>query len=399
MLLPPIRTPKSELDQRIHCFKQMLEANGIAAALILQNTDLFYFAGTIQQSHLFIPVDGEPLLMVRKSVERATAESAIQHIVPLASPKEILAILRAHGAKVPSVLGMELDVLPANLYLGYRQRFSGIDIRDVSPLIRLCRTVKSGYEIEQIRKAAALADQVAASVPDYLAPGITEIELAGQIEAKARKLGHQGIVRMRLWGSEMFYGHLMSGPAAAVKSYLASPTGGMALSPAVAQGPGFRPIAAHEPVLFDYVFAYQGYLADHTRIFCIGDLPDYLTRAHQGMLDVQALIKAEAKPGVAAGEIYAMAVERARELGFAENFMGVGPRRIRFVGHGIGLELDEYPFLAEGQELKLQEEMILAVEPKLILPGKGVVGIENTHRVTASGLEQLTCYEEGITRV
>jgi Xaa-Pro aminopeptidase len=294
---------------------------------------------------------------------------------------------------------MELDVLPANLYLGYRQRFAGVDIRDVSHWIRLCRSVKSTYEIEQVRKAAALADQVAASVPEYLTPGITEIELAGKIEAKARKLGHQGVIRMRLWGSEMFYGHLMSGPAAAVKSYLASPTGGMALSPAVAQGPGFRPIQAHEPILFDYVFAYQGYLADHTRIFCIGALPDELVRAHHCMLDVQALIKSQAKPGVAAGEIYAMAVEKVRQQGYEDNFMGVGPRRIRFVGHGIGLELDEYPFLAEGQKLKLQEDMILAVEPKLILPGQGVVGIENTHRVMESGLEQLTCYEEGITSV
>jgi Xaa-Pro aminopeptidase len=396
MLLPQARTPKSELDRRIHRFKEKLEENGIGAALILQNTDLFYFAGTIQQSHLFIPVDGEPLLMVKKSLERAQAESAIEHIVPLASPKEIPDLLSAHGARMPKVLGMELDVLPANLYLGYRQRFAGVDIQDVSHWIRLCRAVKSDYEIAQIRKAAALADQVAACVPEFLEPGISEIELAGKIEARARKLGHQGVVRMRLWGSEMFYGHLLSGPAAAVKSFLASPTGGMALSPAVAQGPGFKPIAAHEPVLFDYVFAHQGYLADHTRIFSIGELPDDLVRAHQSMLDLQETIKTSARPGVAAGEIYALAVENARCAGYEDNFMGVGPRRIRFVGHGIGLELDEYPFLAQGQEMLLKEQMILAVEPKLIFPGRGVVGIENTHRVTESGLEQLTCHPEGI---
>ena len=226
---------------------------------------------------------------------------------------------------------------------------------------------------------------------------MTEIDLAGQVEAYARRLGHQGLVRMRSWGSEMFYGHLLTGASAAVPSYLASPTGGTGPSPAVAQGAGFTAIARNEPILVDYVFALNGYLADHTRIFALGPLPDDLMSAHAAMCDIQEEIKAASKPGVKAGYIYDLATELAAKAGYSEHFMGVGPQRIRFVGHGIGLELDEYPILAHGQEMALQEGMIIAFEPKLIFPGKGVVGIENTLLMTDQGFEQLTRYPDEVT--
>jgi Xaa-Pro aminopeptidase len=201
---------------------------------------------------------------------------------------------------------------------------------------------------------------------------------------------------MRLWGSELHYGHLMAGPSAAVLSFLSSPTGGTGVSPAYAQSAGLRPIQKHEPVLVDYVFVLNGYMSDHARIFSLGNLPDDLIRAHEAMLKVQTFIKKEAKPKVKAGKLYDIALELTKELGYEKYFMGVGDRRIRFVGHGIGLELDEYPFLAKGQELELEEGMTIALEPKLIFPGKGVVGIENTHVVTGEGLKQLTHFDEKV---
>jgi len=292
---------------------------------------------------------------------------------------------------------LELDVLPTNMYFNYQRLFQGSDLVDLSQPIRLMRAVKSEYEISIMRRAAELSDQVAGHVPNILREGMSELELAGKVEAEARKLGHQGVVRMRLWGSEMFYGHLMSGPTAAAPSYLASPTGGVGASPAIAQGPSYRTIQRNEPVLVDYVFAYNGYLSDHTRIFSLGSLPQELIDAHAAMLEVQQMVKQIAKPGVASGTLYDQALAKANELGYAENFMGAaGRERIRFVGHGIGLEVDEYPFLSAGQNLKLQEGMTIALEPKLIFPGKGVVGIENTHVVRQDGLEQLGQFEEEI---
>ncbi|MBS3809926.1 MAG: aminopeptidase P family N-terminal domain-containing protein, partial [Desulfobacterales bacterium] len=223
----PMRyTPLSELEARQEKLRQHLRKENIDGALILQKADLFYFSGTAQQANLYIPADGEPVLMVRKDFKRASAESAVENIVSFSGPGEIPGILRQHGLAVPERLGMELDVIPANLYFSFAQIFDNTDIRDISTAIRMIRAVKSDYEIGRIREAAGFSDRLAASVPGLLKEGIPEIELAGQIEAEARKMGHQGIVRMRLWGSELFYGHVMAGPSAAVPSYLASPTGG-----------------------------------------------------------------------------------------------------------------------------------------------------------------------------
>lgn len=389
-------TPAAELNRRTAALQSKMAAENIDGILVVQNADLFYLSGTSQQAHLYIPAQGQPILMARKDFERACAESGLERIVPLPGPRQIPAILADHGYPLPKTLGLEGDVLPANLYFAFEKIFAGCRVVDAAALIRMVRAIKSEYEIAMITRAAGLADQVASCMTEFLQAGITELELAGKIEARARKLGHQGIIRMRLWGSELFYGHLMSGPSAAIPSYLASPTGGAGTSPAFAQGAGFRIIRRNEPVLLDYVFACDGYLADHTRIFSIGDLPDELKQAHDAMLTIQELIKAAAKPGVPAGDLYDLAVASAGKKGLGDYFMGTGDQKVRFIGHGIGIELDEFPFLAKGQTLALESGMVVALEPKIILPQKGVVGIENTHVVTANGLRQLTVFEEAI---
>ncbi|UCE52452.1 MAG: aminopeptidase P family protein [Desulfobacterales bacterium] len=399
MYTSELNTPKSELDHRIVKLQDHLIKQNIDGALIIQRVDLFYFSGTIQQANLYIPADGNPILLVVKSSERARAESAIDRIVTMKSPTTIPQILKRNGYDLPGTLGLELDVLPANLYFNYQSIFESAEIVDVSYAIRLIRAVKSAYELNLMRQAGKLSDEVAAQVPHLLREGMTELELAGKVEAEARKRGHQGVVRMRLFGSEMFYGHLMSGAAGALPSFLSSPTGGMGPSPAMAQSAGFKTIRRHEPVMVDYIFALNGYYSDHARIFSLGKLPEDLMAAYAVALELQEMIKKMAKPGVRSGEIYDYALEKTRAWGYADHFMGFGPERIRLVGHGIGLEVDEFPFLAAGQNLKLQQGMTLALEPKLIFPGKGVIGLENSHIVTVDGLEQLNSFTEEIVIV
>jgi len=274
--------PKEEIHNRIGNLQEELRKKGIDGGLIIQKTDLFYFAATAQQGWLYVPAEGDALLMIFKDVERAAVESPLP-VISLASPKKIPDVLQERGCRLPTVLGMELDVLPANLYFQYADIFKGVRVVDISTEVRLIRAIKSEYEIGLLREAAALSDKVSAKVPEILREGMTEVELAGQLEAYARSLGHQGIVRMRLWGSELFYGHLLSGSDAAIPSYLASPTGGAGVSPLIGQGAGFKKIARNEPVLVDYVFAWQGYISDHARIFSLGPLPDDLMQAHAAM--------------------------------------------------------------------------------------------------------------------
>ncbi len=335
--------------------------------------------------------------MVFKDFDRARQESPLAQVVPIGSPRKLPEILASHGLSSPRVLGLELDVLPTNLYFQYQNIFENSTLTDVSTEIRLIRAVKSDYEIDCIMQAARGSDLVCAKVSELLSEGKTELQLAGELESYARSLGHQGIVRMRLWGAEMFYGHLLSGADGAVPSYLASPTGGKGPSKLTGQGAGFNKIQRNEPILVDYVFALNGYLSDHTRIFCLGELPEELLEAHDAMLDIQERVVKHAKPGIASGDVYELMISLAEEKGYGEWFMGIGERRIRFTGHGIGLELDEFPFLAKGQELELERNMIIALEPKLIIPGKGVVGIENTHQVTDQGLVPLTRSPDTIT--
>ena len=391
--------PRSELIHRIERLQQRLRDDSMDAAMVLQNVDRFYFAGTIQQGQLYIPAQGAPILFIRKSAERARSESALDEVVPIKSPRRIPGLLQDRGLPAPATLGMELDVLPVNLYRTFQELFDGCRITDVSPAIRRVRSVKSAYEIERIRKATELADALLGRVGDMIEAGMTEMDLAGRVEGEARRMGHQGIVRMRLWGSEVFYGHLMAGPGAAVPSFLASPTGGVGPGPAVAQGASMAVIQRHQPILVDYTFAVDGYLSDQTRIFSLGRLPAALRDGYAAMVTVQETVKDAARAGVQAGEVYEKALNQAESLGVGDRFMGSGPDRIRFVGHGVGLELDELPFLAHGQKTLLEAGMTVAVEPKLIIPDVGVVGIENTHLVTGDGLETLNRFPDEIIEI
>jgi Xaa-Pro aminopeptidase len=336
--------------------------------------------------------------MVRKDPDRARMESPLKEVVPISRMSQIGEELARRGVSI-SRLGLELDVLPAAVYLRLAGMFDGVEIVDVSDDIRRVRAVKSDFEIERMRQAAAFSDRLAERLPALIKEGMPEIELAGLIEAEARRLGHQGIVRMRMFGGELFYGHLMAGAAGAVKSFLSSPTGGPGMHPSIAQGSSFRPIRKNEPILFDYAFVYGGYISDHTRIFVLGELPPALVEGHAAMLSVQERLREAGKPGARTGDLYALALEEAVSLGVDQWFMGHGGNRIRFVGHGVGLELDEYPFLAHGQTLPLEAGMTVALEPKLVIPEKGVVGVENTHLVTETGMVPLSAATDEIRPV
>jgi Xaa-Pro aminopeptidase len=334
--------------------------------------------------------------MAQKSYDRARRESRLELIIPLKSLKQIPDLIEAYTQRRPNRLGMELDVMPVNTYRSYQALLDGTELLDCSTIIRQLRSVKSPYELNVIRRAARASIDIYQAVPDLLVEGMSEIELAAQLEAITRRKGHQGIVRVHNWNEEIYFGHLMAGENAAVPSYMSSPTGGPGINTAAAQGPGKRPIGAGEPILVDILYAPDGYLVDQTRIYAIGKVREDLLRAHQAMLAVQEAIMEEAKPGVTGDDLWNLAVSVAEKWNLANHFQGCGNDRVRFVGHGVGLELDELPILAGGQNDPLEAGMVIAVEPKAIFPGRGVVGIENTHIVTADGLERITTYPDQI---
>lgn len=391
-----ILTPQSELEARLSKLQQALSRQGLDGALIMEASDLYYFTGTAQQAFLFVPAAGSPILWVKKSFSRVQQESPLADIRPLRSLRELPAGLRDAGFPAGGRLGLELDVLPALQYLRFQESLAPAVLADVSEIIRRLRMVKSPYELAIMRRAALLAAEVLDEVKAALRPGLMEVELAAILEAAARRRGHQGTVRMRGFNQVLHFGHVLAGASATIPSSMESPTGGRGLNPAVPHGAGYHRIAPHEPVLVDFVMAVDGYLVDQTRILCLGQPAPELAQAHQLALEIEAQLAAALRPGQLAGELFPLAERLAGEAGLLNHFMGFGPDRVPFVGHGIGLELDELPPLAKGVNLALEAGTTLALEPKFNFPGQGVVGVEDTFVVTENGAEVLTQPERGI---
>ena len=383
--------PMSEIANRIVSLQAHLESNAVDLAIIRQNADLFYFSGTVQDAHLLVPASGQPILVVRRDVGRAEAQSPVRPVVAMQSLKELLpAVERTCGGKVLRRIGMELDVLPANTFFFYDEKlFPRQEIVDISALVRQVRMVKSGWEIEMMRGAAAISRAVADAVPSLLQEGVTELELSVELERVARRAGHLGLVRLRGFNMDMYFGHILSGPEAAVSSYADAPTGGVGLSPAFGQGPSLRRIGRNEVVSVDTMLNYNGYLNDQTRNFALGHPPSQLLEAYQLVREIHAGMCSRAIPGAITGDLYDWAWQEVTRLGRQDFFMGADTARVKFIGHGLGIEVDEFPFIAQGQKLALQTNMTFAFEPKFIIPGVGIAGLENTYVVTDGGLESL----------
>ncbi|MDA8234661.1 MAG: Xaa-Pro peptidase family protein [Clostridia bacterium] len=393
------RTPATEINQRITKLQEVMQLQGLDGAIIVQNIDLFYYTGTIQNSQLFIPAEGKPVLLVRRVYQRAKEESPLENIQPLTSLKKLPELLAGMGFTGLKKLGFELDVLPYNNVILYQQLFPGVELWDISPAIRNQRAVKSAYEIEILKRAGQIHYEVFRQVPEFLKAGITEVELAGKFEAVARAMGHQGLVRIRGFNQDLTYGCCVSGADAAVAGFFDGPVSGAGLSPAYPNGGGQKRIVRGQPVILDYSGIVDGYIVDQTRIFSVGPVSEKLRRAHREAVEIQEAIVEIAKPGTPCGELYDLAANMAEKCGLADHFQGYKENQVKFVGHGVGLELDEMPVIAKGVKTLLEPGMVFALEPKFVFPGEGVVGIENTFVVTPDGVERLTLNPDELVEI
>jgi Xaa-Pro dipeptidase len=393
------QTPVDELARRAAALQQHLAKQDLDAALITQNVDLFYLTGSMQSGVVIVPAEGRPLYAVRRVLERARRESALGQIVPLPNLRQLPNVVADAVGRPIRRIGMELDVLPVLVRDRFAAALNGIAIDDISSAIRTVRSVKSDFELEKMRAAARLAERMLAVGIEQIREGMTELDLGSRAEAAARREGHQGVVRVRGWNQEVYFGVLLSGDGAAVPSFPDLPLGGEGLGPAMPFGAGRRRIVAGEPVIFDYTAALDGYICDQTRTLVIGALPDRLARAHDAALEILSDVSASIRPGVLPQHLYRLAVGRAQALGYAESFMGQGPHRARFVGHGIGLELDEWPVLADSFTDPLEPGQVVCVEPKLVFPGEGAVGIEDEFAVTPDGAVRLTLPDQRLFSV
>lgn len=391
-------TPKAEIDTRIDTFQQKLRRQELDGAFMLLNSDLFYFTGTVQNSYLYVPASGEPVLMIKKSLRRGQEESQLKNIVPIKHPKEIPGILASFNYNNLKKIGMELDVLPVNLYQTYKNMFAGAEFSDVSPLIKEIRGIKSPYEIQLISNALAVVNEGFLAVPAFLQEAMPEIEVAALFEAELRKRGYSGCCKMRSFNQDFFYGNVCSGNSGFSPSYFDGPVGGTGVSLSYPLGAGWKKINRNETVYIDYTCVIDGYTGDQARMFCMGELTPKMVKAFEDALLIQTEILKVIKPGTPAEEPYLLALKMAGEMGYADHFMGYKNDQVKFVGHGIGLELDEWPIFAKGIKTPILPGMTFALEPKFIFP-EGAIGTENSFVMTEEGPKYLSVTPDVITYI
>lgn len=383
--------PTSEILTRQASFQELLAAAGIDLALIRQAADLYYYSGIIVDGILALGSEGEPLLLVRRPQHLRQERELPYPVAFYRDMKEIPAILSQVGLGHYGAIGLELDVMPAVLFRRFQEKlFPHRTLLDLSPLIRRQRMVKSPYEIAQISRAAHILDQALEGATALIKPGLTELELAAALEYRLRLSGHQGLVRTRTWNLEMFFGHVISGVAGLQAAYVDTPSGGTGFSHGFPQGAGTKPLAPGEPISVDIAACVNGYIADETRMYVIGDLP---TAAWEALALVEKLFgiyEAEARPGVLPGDLYQRLLDEVSASGHRNQFMGLGKDQVAFLGHGVGLELDEFPIIGPRFPYPLAADMVIAFEPKFFLPDIGMVGFEDTGRITPDGVDWLT---------
>ncbi len=384
--------PKDEILNRIERLKQLMGLNGLDYVLILQNADIFYFSGILQQGFILIPLKGESIYFVRRNIELAKKYSPLK-VERLKSNKQILEYIDDN-----TTVGMELDVLPFQILKGYEKILKVVNakIEDCSAIIKEVRQIKSELEINFIRKAGLIIKNVFMELKNFIESNKTEYEILCYAQNIAIKNYHQGFMRMRGFNQEMYFGHILSGESGITFGYPNAPTSGFGIYPSFPQGSGFRKVKRGEIVSVDLVGCYNGYHCDQTRPFAVGIIKREYYENFNRVKEIIEYLEDFIKPGVLWEEAYFKANEIAKKMGVEKNFMGYKEDKVKFIGHGVGVEVDEQPFLAPGFKKEFKENMVMAIEPKLFFPVLGVIGIENTYLVTKDGLERLTPCENKI---
>lgn len=379
-----------ELKLRRDKIRALMVQQGIDAALIICNVNLIYTYGRVVSGYLYLPLNAPARLFIKRPNDIEG-----EHIHPIRKPEQITELLKECGLPLPAKLMLEGDELSFTEYNRLAACFPETEVVPCgTALIRQARSVKTPIEIEMFRRSGAAHTKAYEQIPSVYQPGMTDRQLSIEIERLMRLEGCLGIFRVFGQSMEIFMGSLLAGDNAAVPSPYDFALGGKGLDPSLPGGVSGTLLQAGQCFMVDMGGNFYGYMGDMSRVFSIGRLPEQAYTAHQTCIEIQEEIAAMAKPGTVCEDMYNKAIEIVTKAGFADYFMGVD-QKAKFIGHGIGLEINEMPVLAPRMKQELEPGMVFALEPKIVLPGIGPVGIENSWAVTTDGLEKLTlCKEE-----
>jgi Xaa-Pro aminopeptidase len=384
-----VNTEDKDIQIRWGRVQALMEEQQAEACLIASFVNIYYLTGRIFDGYVYVPREGEVIYFVRKA---GTFEDS--KTISIRKPEDIPTLLKDRNIPFPKILGLEADQLTYNEYIRLQKIFNPSAIINATTILSQSRMVKTPWEIEQIRYSAQQHAEVYGKITSLFQPGMTDLELQYEIERVMRQHGSIGI--FRTFGSKMdvFMGTVLVGDNAAIPSPCDFALGG-AGNYALPIGANGSLIKKGQSIVVDMAGNFTAYITDMTRVFSYGTLSDEAYRAHQTSRDMHNWLMENGKPGLSCSEIYTQSIQMAEKSGFINQFMGT-VQQAKFVGHGVGIEINELPVLMGRSNDVLQPGMVVAYEPKFVLPETGAVGIENTYLVTASGIEKLTVFDENI---
>ena len=385
---------ETELVYRRDKIRRLMLRQHIDAALITCNVNLLYTTGRVVSGYLYLPLDAPARLFVKRPNNLCG-----QHVIPIRKPEQLPELIAQCGLPQPKCLMLEGGELT---YTDYTRLAACFPEAEVLPcgtqIIRQARSVKTQWEIDTFRRSGKAHADAYHDIPSVYRPGMTDRDLSIEVERLMRLHGCLGLFRVFGQSMEIFMGSLLAGDNAQAPSPYDFAMGGEGIDPSIPGGANGTRLQEGQSVMVDMGGNFFGYLCDMTRVFSIGRLPQVAYDAHQVCIDVQNAVADRAKPGVACQDLYALAIDIVNRAGFADRFMGTR-QQAKFIGHGIGLEINEDPVLAPRIRQELEPGMVFALEPKMVLPGIGAVGVENSWVVRRDDVEELTICEEEIVPI
>ena len=381
---------QDDINIRLTRLQQMLAEAGADAALISTDVNIYYLTGILFSGCIFLPAEGDPLWFVQRP-----SGLKGERVIYIRKPEDIPDALKERNIPLPETLFLEADQITHNEFLRLEVALHPARTGNMTAILRKRRMIKTPWEIEQFRFSAKKHAEIFQSIPALFRKGMTEIEFQIEIEYLMRENGSIGYFRTFGANMKAFMASLLSGKNADTPSPLDFALGGRGIHPILPIGASDDVITDGSAIMIDFAGNFTAYQSDMTRTYSLGKLPEIAYKAHQVSIDMHQQIMEEAKPGTACSDIYNRALDMVDKSGFTANFMGYS-QQAKFVGHGIGLEINEPPVMMARSGDLLQPGMVIAFEPKFVLPDIGAVGIENTYLVTDSGIENLTVGEEKI---
>lgn len=373
----------ADLPARLQKIRQYMGEAGADACLLGDNMNLYYAAGDVFSGYYYVPVEGEPLFFVKRPCDFRRPNTYF-----ITKPEQIREIMEREGVAMPGKVLLEADETVYSEYVRLQATFAPAEVGNATPMMKKARMVKTPWEIERLRTSARIHTEVYALIPSLYRKGMTDLQLQHEIEKVMRAHGSIGLFRAFGAKMECFMGTILVGDNASAASPFDFALGGRGV-PSSPIGACGCEITDGTTIAVDMAGNYTEYISDMTRTFSVGKIPQKAMDAHNVSIAIRDRIESMAGPGTPCADVYNIAAEMAEQAGLSACYMGT-TQQAKFVGHGIGLQINEMPVLAPRSKDLLQPGMTFALEPKFVIDGVGAVGVEDSFLVTDSGLERLT---------